>query len=387
MITLDDVIAENITKIVFSKPADKQSGIKKVSGRIINAKNKVKYQYEYILNNKAFHENINSNDNKEYILKKLNDYRQADIWCENERHYIVYSGAEIKIYKTKNSGAVKVSAQAHDKEKNFIIREEDKIPIFIELGIFTHDYKLKSGMNGKFRQINRFCELVDDIVKKRYDFGKELNIIDFGCGKSYLTFVLYYYFNVIKKLNANFTGVDLKSDVIEYCNKLAADYEYDGLTFVSGDIKDYQLPPRTRSMDSPVDIVVSLHGCDTATDYAIYNGIKWNADLMFIAPCCQHEANETVQSEILSEMFKYGVLKERFSSLLTDSVRCSLLEASGYKVDLIEFVGFSHTPKNLLIRAAKASRNKGYNEKILAKVEKNLADFSISHKLYELLYK
>lgn len=398
MTDLDKLISENITKIVFSKPADKQNSIKKLSGRMIisrggnNAKDRIKYQYEYIFNNKAFQENINSNNNKEYILKKLNEYRQADVWCGSGNHYIIYGGGEIKIHKAKDSNNVHVSAQAHDKEKNFIIREGEKVPILTELGIFTHDYKIKSGMNAKFKQINRFVELVDDVISRRekhlcgesvkkYSPEKELNIIDFGCGKSYLTFVLYYYFNTIKKLNARITGVDLKSDVIEYCNKLAAAYEYDGLTFVSGDIKDYHA-------DSKIDVVVSLHGCDTATDYAIYNGIKWNAGLMFIAPCCQHEANETIKSEnILSEMFKYGVLKERFSSLLTDSIRCSLLEANGYKVDLIEFVGFSHTPKNLLIRAEKTARNKNYNDKILSKVEKSLAEFSINQKLYDLLYK
>lgn len=238
-------------------------------------------------------------------------------------------------------------------------------------------------MYDKYKQINRFIEIVDDAAQAltKEAQGRELTIIDFGCGKSYLTFILYYYFTVIKGTGVKMIGLDLKEDVIANCNQVAKKYGYEGLSFQLGDINGFQ-------WEGPVDMVITLHACDTATDYALYNAIGWGTKMIFSVPCCQHELNGQLESEDLSLLTRYGIIQERFAALLTDSIRANLLEYCGYKTQVLEFVDLSHTPKNLLIRGMKKkSLDREYCEKILNETKRSMDAFHVRPALYELLQK
>lgn len=256
------------------------------------------------------------------------------------------------------------SPRSENRNKVYILPEGTPIPFLVFLGIMAPSGKVISAKYAKFRQINRFLEFFDDILDDVISLIKSENnnsmrpiqIADFGCGKSYLTFAVYYYVTQIKKLPVHIIGLDLKEDVISYCNTLAKQFNYENLHFSIGNIADfnYQANP---------DIVMTLHACDTATDYALTYAVSHEAKAILSVPCCQHEINQQLDKEksevsesVFSSILKYGLLKERFSAIVTDALRADFLEQQNYKVQILEFIDMEHTPKNLLIRAVKKNK-------------------------------
>ena len=372
---LNIIFSEEPLKTVISKPAKKSQLYKKI---IIEKKSQY-YQVSKYTEKQVFHENLNTDKAIEFCTNALEaDYKQLNSFSTTHEHMLMLSKKGKPSYKKKQlSSACTHTSSQHNRQKNYIIQEGSDVPPLIDMGVFTKEGKVVNSMYDKFKQINRFIEIIDDAVK---DLIKEtINIIDFGCGKSYLTFVVYYYFAVLKNKKVNIVGLDLKEDVIKKCNASAVKYGYDGLKFELGDINGYKC-------DFDVDMVITLHACDTATDYALFNAICWNAKMIFSVPCCQHELNSQIKTEKLSLYTNYGIIQERFSALTTDAIRGNLLEYCGYKTQLLEFVDFAHTPKNILIRAVKKDSTTAKSKsKALAQVEAVMQEFNLSPTLYNLL--
>ena len=333
-----------LSKAVFSQPADKALPTK-VELRPLILKGERVYQAERFENNKAFHENLKEDSLLSWAAENLEGkYRQALIITDTEsRQYILRRDGSYK--KTGGASVIaRPAAQSHNREKDYILHEGENIPALVELGVFTKDFRIVRAKYDKFRQINRFVELVDQGVK---DEGADsIRILDFGCGKSYLTFILYYYFAVRRGMKTEIIGYDLKADVVQRCNEIAARYGYEGLHFEVADVT------RDRLADTAIDMVVTLHACDTATDYALAYAVNRKVKHIFSVPCCQHEVNLSIgKGGELDLLLEHGIIKERVCALLTDSIRAAVLEDAGYAVDVIEFVDFEHSPKNLMLRA------------------------------------
>lgn len=237
---------------------------------------------------------------------------------------------------------------SHDRSKRYILQEGIPVDFLVGLGVQTPEGKIVRAKYDKFRQINRYLEFIEDVLDA-LPKDRCIRIIDFGCGKSYLTFAMYYYLHQLKKREIQVTGLDLKEEVIERCSLLARSLHYDGLQFEKGDISTYQ-------GEQKIDMVVSLHACDTATDYALEKAVKWGAEVIMAVPCCQHEVNGQIHCDVLEPVLKYGVIKERMSALITDALRADFLEQKGYHTQILEFIDMEHTPKNLLIRAVKTKK-------------------------------
>ena len=353
-------INEQLLLVIISNPR-KKDGITKIKIRPLLMKGNICYQEESFMNNQAFHKNIT----EEELISNIDDYaknfKQIEIKsAKNDYICLVSKKLKVNVKVKKNmttDESVNMDSFSHNRTKKYVLPQNKPVDFLVELGVMTAEGKVKDKKYDKFRQINRFLEFVEDIADKLPD-DREITILDFGCGKSYLTFAIYYYLHEMKKMDVRIIGLDLKKDVIEKCNRLKEKLNYEKLTFLNGDIADY-------NELSKVDMVVTLHACDTATDYALAKAVAWNAKVILSVPCCQHELNKQIKCETLQPVLKYGLLKERMSALFTDGLRASLLEQQGYNVQILEFIDMEHTPKNILIRAVKNSKkNNKDNEKM-----------------------
>ncbi len=347
-------ITEKTARIIISNPVEKGQKYSRVEIKPTTVKGKKSYQIASYTDKQAFFSNV------DYLLLggKICElfgvsFNQINIFNEDSEVSLRISkkGRLLKNINSKNKATIEETS--HNREKNYIIKSGVAIPPLVDIGVFTKGGAVVAKKYDKYKQINRFVEMIDDVLKN-YN-KKEIHIIDFGCGKSYLTFILYHYLTEIKKFKAYITGLDLKADVIDKCNETAAKYGYERLVFKLGDINGYKT-------DEAVDMVITLHACDTATDYALYNAISWGATYILSVPCCQHELNAQMSDKALACMTKYGIIKERMAALATDAIRGCMLEYRGYKTQLMEFVDFAHSPKNILIRAVKSNISKDKRE-------------------------
>ncbi|MEN2257786.1 SAM-dependent methyltransferase [Paraclostridium benzoelyticum] len=376
-IKIKEITNEKLLKVVISNKLNKDVKYNKINIELKGKNNKEYYQIEKYTDKQVFHENIEL----EMIETKLfemtfENYKQVAAWSENTNYDLKISKKGKVFLGKKKSSNENLVNKSHNREKNYILKEGMLIQPLIDLGVFTQEGKVVKSKYDKYKQINRFIEIIDDEIKKN-DY-KELTILDFGCGKSYLTFVLYYYFVEIKKINVKMIGLDLKADVIKKCNDIAQKYNYQNLKFELGDINGYKYTDN-------VDMVITLHACDTATDYALYNAVKWNTKMIFSVPCCQHEFNEQINSDEFSILTKYGIIKERVSALMTDAVRGNLLEALGYKTQILEFIDIAHSPKNILIRASKGSISQEKKKRAMKEVDNIIKEFNLNPTLLKLL--
>lgn len=372
---LENIEIKSIIKGTISNPRNNSKYIKGYI-RPVEIKENSMMQIELFTKTQSFAHNYNYDEFSEIINTiMLDSFFQLNIITNEYNYSFKYTKKNhLLSNKIKNKEIKTLLNVSHNKQKKYILNDGNIIPPLVDLWVMTQDGKIVPSYYDKYRQINRFLEIIDDTIK---DFKEqELNIIDFGCGKSYLTFIVYYYLVNIKKIKTNIIGLDLKADVIKKCNEIAKNYGYNSLNFEIGDISLYK--PHFR-----VDLIITLHACDVATDYAMYHAIKLHSKYLLSVPCCQHEINNQIKKSS-SFLASYGIVKERMSALLTDTIRAKLLEYSGYNVDILEFVDFDASPKNLLVRAKYTGNS---NAKALDEVNQILDEFKIVQTLYKLLFK
>ena len=341
----EEIIGQDLYQVIISNPI-KKNAISKVKIRPIMLKEMLMFQVTEQKGTQVFHQNYK----KDELILKIEEYltenfKQMEIISIKIQATVLISKKGKVTVKKKYIQTEKKVDLSHNKTKKYILQEGTIVPFLVDLGVQTKEGKIVRSNYDKFRQINRYLEFIADIMPI-LPTDRCINIIDFGCGKSYLTFAMYYYMKIICKKDIRVIGLDLKEKVIEDCNVLAKRYGYDNLKFVTGDVSTY-------TGEGKVDMVVTLHACDTATDYALEKAVNWGAKVIFSVPCCQHEVNAQIVNNKLQPMLKYGLIKERMSALITDAIRANLLEEQGYQVQVMEFIDMEHTPKNILIRAVK----------------------------------
>lgn len=379
-----DCLNETLIRVILSNPSSKD-GVIKICARPMLKNKSLLFQIEEYTKTQVFHKNLTAGDAGSYLTSKLSSdtssqtasFKNALVETQSfTANVLVSKKGTITIKKKVNASAKqpKISL-SHNRKKKYILEEGIPVPFLIDLGVMTQNGNIVNAHYDKFRQINRFLEYIEDILPS-LPTGRELRILDFGCGKSYLTFAIYYYLKILKGYPVRITGLDLKEDVIRHCNELAVKYGYDKLEFLCGDIAYYD-------GCSQVDMVVTLHACDTATDYALAKAVGWGAKVILSVPCCQHELNKQMKNDLLSPVLHYGILKERMAALMTDGLRAQILEANGYRTQILEFIDMAHTPKNLLIRAV----YNGHCADNKAQINELLAAFDVNPTLYRLLCK
>lgn len=345
---LKDVLTTMLVDMVISGVRG-QGDISKVRVRPVMIKENLYFQVSKYIGKQIFHENLTASEAETRICQWLaSDFRQAQIRMADRNIAVLVSKKGKVTIKTRAAVNRSEQGMAHNRKKKYILEEGRCVPFLVDLGVMTDEGRIVRTKYDKYRQINRFLEFIEDILPE-LPKDRTLTIIDFGCGKSYLTFAMYYYLKELKGYDLTVIGLDLKESVIAHCQALADRYGYDGLRFLCGDIADFEGV-------SKVDLVVTLHACDTATDYALYKAVQWKADVILSVPCCQHELNRQMKCEVLSGAFQYGLIQERTAALMTDAMRGMLLETQGYQTQLLEFIDMEHTPKNILIRAVRSKK-------------------------------
>ena len=397
------LVESSIEKLVLSSPKSKSSVYRKMTVRPLLIQKQNMYQLERFTEKQAFQENIKPEELVDALVKSLTEeFSQLDGWSRKGTHLIKVSKKGKVLYKEKieakesapgaDCTACQPAAKQVDdlfkpqnRQKKYLLEAKDAPQPLVDLGVVTKEGKVVASRYDKYKQINRFIEMIDNGIGPRV---KRLNIIDFGCGKSYLTFVLYHYLVNVRGIDAHVVGLDLKADVIAKCNEIAKRYGYENLQFEVGDVNGYKA-------DFQVDMVITLHACDTATDFALFNAIQWNTPRIYSVPCCQHELGGQMKRQTAGSLTEYGLIKERFAALLTDALRADLLKAQGYQVDLLEFVDMEHSPKNLLIRAVKetgafsapgAGADSQSARSAKSRVEEAMTEYNVKPTLYHLLY-
>lgn len=370
---MDINIPKNLIKGTFSIPYQKGQEYQKGKFQKIKIKDKEVFQLSLFTEKQVFHRNIE--------LSRI-DNELIKILTETFRCLELYTLKEIYYYKITDKGKLLTNRKKvkndfvvleHNRSKKYLLPEGIAIPPLVDLGVMTPDGKIVKGKNDKFKQINRFLEIIEDSIAKE----NQLKIIDFGCGKSYLTFILYYYLVYIKKMEIEIIGLDLKEDVIDQCDKITQKYGYHNLKFMKGNIADY------KEQDG-IDMIVTLHACDTATDYALYHAIQMKCRYVFSVPSCQHEVNAQIKSNQYHFISKYGILKERMAAILTDAIRANILQYCGYKTQVLEFVDLDASPKNILIRAI--LENLPPNPKIKEELDNMIKQLGIQQTLYQSIF-
>ena len=373
----DDIkaLGEKVKKLALSELKNKNYEYSKITARPFKSKKGLMWQLEKTKGSQVFHENMTEADFLLWLSTEGKEtYRQICLTAEGTTvHYTVFPD---KVKRKETSNSLKVKAQSHNKEKAYILKQGENIPALVDLGVFSKELTIVKSKYDKFKQINRFIEIIDDAFSKLNK--DEITILDFGCGKSYLTFIVYYYFTEIKKVKAKVIGYDLKEDVVKNCNEIAKRYGYTDLKFYVNDVTKGEL------YKGDVDMVITLHACDIATDFALYHAIENGVPHIFSVPCCQHEICSSIKKGgDYDLLLSHGLIKERFSALLTDSIRAELLKECGYEVDIIEFVDFAHSPKNLMLRCKLKKKKNPQLQSIKELTEK----YGFTQKLFELIGK
>jgi len=381
---LEQYLNEHLQQLIISNPKIK-GGVNKIHIRPVLLQNKLMFQFAAYTEKQVFHENLSKNEAMNRIISDMEQFKQLEMAHASAKITVLVSKKGKVTFKKKGT---KVSCEpskdlSHNRKKQYLLEPGVMVPFLQDLGVQTTDGKIVHSKYDKFKQINRFLEFIED-VEKYLPKDREAVIIDFGCGKSYLTFAMYYYLHELKKHDVRMIGLDLKEDVIKHCNELRDHYGYEKLDFFIGDIADYEGV-------SEVDMVVTLHACDTATDFALAKAVNWGAKIILSVPCCQHEYNKQMDCEMLSPLFRYGLIKERSAALFTDAVRAEILKDWSYQVQVLEFIDMEHTPKNILIRAVKNKSTEITSEGLGSKQPSEeicsvLQFLNVEPTLYRLLY-
>ena len=346
---LEEQLTADLSQIIISNPR-RAAMAQKVKSRPVLLKEELNFQVTEYKGKQVFHENLKKQEASDYIADQMENFFGQMVLESTTKivNVLVSKKGTVTIKQKQQKNEIKPKELSHNRKKRYILEEGIAVPFLVDLGVQTKEGKIVHSRYDKFRQINRFLEFIQDIVED-LPKGRELTIVDFGCGKSYLTFAMYHYLKVMKGFDIRVIGLDLKEDVIAYCNELKDKYGYEKMSFTTGDIASYT------GVDA-VDMVVTLHACDTATDYALEKAVKWGASVILSVPCCQHELNYQMKNEELSAVLKYGLLKERIAALVTDGLRAEMLEQCGYDTQVLEFIDMEHTPKNILIRGVKKNK-------------------------------
>ena len=374
---LDLFLNESLERILMSNPTD-SGKISRSRIRPLLMKGRLVFQAEEQAGKQAFHRNLDRDEAADYVTGLLDgSFRQAEIASGLGKALILVSRkgkVTVKVKQNPRTARILPAGNpafrepertvllSHNRKKHYILEEGIPVPFLVDLGVMTKEGRVVNSRYDKYRQINRFLEFIEDILPN-LDQDRESTIIDFGCGKSYLTFAMYYYLKELKGYPVRIIGLDLKEDVIEHCSRLGRQYGYEGLSFCHGDIASFEGVEK-------VDMVVTLHACDLATDYALEKAVNWGARVILSVPCCQHELNGQMENSLLRPVLQYGLIKERMAALYTDAIRAQVLEYRGYRTQILEFIDMEHTPKNILIRAVRQGKKRDNGLQI-----RELADF------------